>query len=209
MSKNVISNLGEITANETSAPAAAPTAAPCNMMAYTINIHPMYRHLDYMRSGSKWTDLLPKEQECFLKRVHTNMFRILRKYLEDDNMVAFEFTKKGETHSHGYFRYKQTYLGYEIHPITLQKTIMKWLNVRQKCVAFCRWVTDEIKWKDYMAKDLATSGFTQFKSTGEQIVSKTPSILRYLNVKPIEKEESDQGDSSELVTHGAEMIKKI
>lgn len=203
MNQNVISQnevlLGEITAN------GQPKS---NMMAYTINLPPNYYHSYGIMGYDKWSDMLPVDQERFLKGVHTRVFRILRKYLEDDNMVVFEFTKKGEVHSHGYYRYKQTYVGYEIHKVTLTKIILKELKLKNKWATLVKWVTEEDKWISYLRKDLATSGFKEYKTSGEQIINKQPSILRYLNseVKPIDREISDTG---EISLTGADITKEL
>lgn len=153
--KEVISILGEIT----------PDGIPIviNMLCYTINLSP-----NYMITGSSWGDKSPMEQYMVLKRIHRSMYLRMYKHLSTDeeitNEVAFEFTKAGELHSHGYFILDKKYGGYERYKYMLLKfarAAMMLPNWNNNAI-FIRYANDNQTWINYLNKDLSKSGFKKY-----------------------------------------------
>lgn len=133
------------------------------LLCYTINLSP-----DQWVESTLWSSKLPDEQVEYLKKVHRyvylNIYKLLDK--DDNNKVCFEFTKKGEVHSHGYFRLQEKYNGYDRNLYTILKYLKQILPSRtQKKYKYAldlKWSTDEDGWKNYMLKDINVSGFNEY-----------------------------------------------
>lgn len=183
--KEVISVLGEITPDR---------PVVINMLCYTINLSPKY-----MFHGTAWGDKSPVEQYRVLRRVHRTMYLRIYKYLSTDeeitNEVAFEFTKAGELHSHGYFILDKKYGGYERYKYMLLKfarAAMMLPNWNNNAI-FIRYANDNESWINYLNKDLSVSGFEKYRA---DIESETTilTILDYLNypAKPHSEERNTE-----------------
>lgn len=142
----------------------------CNMLAYTINVSPKQYILPY---SCHWDDCSPSKQFRYLKYIHRQIYNKFKDYLEPGNKVAFEFTKKGELHSHGFFRYKTKYVGYECHPISMMKYIINQIATKSRHAAYCRWVEDEVVWISYIEKESEKSGYKYYETSGEQMIKQT------------------------------------
>uniref|UniRef100_UPI004047DE9E hypothetical protein n=1 Tax=Limnohabitans sp. TaxID=1907725 RepID=UPI004047DE9E len=131
-----------------------------NMLAYTINISP-----DHRLFGSKWGDKKPDVQVGILQRVHKRLCLEMRRQVDDDNGVAFEFTKSGEVHSHGYLVFKDKYTGYERWKTTVRKALKGYIYVPfdNFVAVVTKWCDNAPQWIKYISKDLSTSGYKLYK----------------------------------------------
>lgn len=175
----VISNLGEITP--------VNPAVVINVLSYTINIDPKHIMVDY--NCAYWGDLSPDKQMTFLKKIHVSIYRDKKSYLQPENEVCFEFTKNGEVHSHGYFTFKDQYGGYDRYMIMFQKYVNSLIFTKSRFTCFVKWVDNLDKWKEYMHKDLATSGFQPYITTGEPQtnIRKIKSIIDFIEPESVPK----------------------
>jgi len=169
--KKVFSSLGENTAPK----------QYTSMIAYTVNIS---NHQWIVPYSCVWEECSPDKQYRFLKYIHREIYNKLTGYLEIDNKVAFEFTKKGELHSHGYFTFKDCYSGFGKYPIIIQKYILNKICTKNRHAAFVRWVEDKRIWLDYIEKESASSGYNYYVTTGEQTITLKKTVDWYLSNEP-------------------------
>lgn len=168
--KEVISNLGEITLS--------------NMMAYTINISPD----QWLINEGYWKDMSPDEQYMYLKKLHRKIYEYIISYIDGDNKVCFEFTKKNEVHSHGYFTFKDKYATYKRYEVMIMKYVKKIIMCDNSHVCYARWAEDKDKWNIYITKELASSGYPSYIHDNKPITRLRKTIVSFIDQEFAEEE---------------------
>lgn len=165
--------LGEITPHDTSDSNILTGTRPVqtsDCLCYTVNISPSDKPFG---ASAPWGALTPDAQFKFLRRVHHFVYVKMSKFMRDgcldgcyqgfNNGCAFEFTKRMELHSHGYYVVQSKYAGITRTKAMLQKLLQAWLP-RHKAVCYVRFAEDPNIWLTYISKDLATSGYDIYHS---------------------------------------------